>query len=283
MNAEQLRLMHEVLDGEASADDARTLDRFLATDSDARAEYEELRRLFEGLNAIPKTAPPEGLLAETLAKLPQRHKRLHRLRQLSSGWRVFNLDSTLDRGRFRLRAARTPRSIHGEHNRGNAVMSELSGKSALWIATGVAAVAIIVGFRYNDIAPSQDMSGTIAPASRSVAAQPGAADMTVASQGNAQPVPVSVTDDAARDASRDAVRDANRDAVKDSVRDANRDAVKDSVRDANRDAAKDSVRDANRDAVKDSVRDANRDAVKDSVRDANRDANRDAARDTSPQ
>jgi anti-sigma factor RsiW len=259
MNVEQLRLMHEALDGEASADDARALDRLLSTDPEARAEYEELRRLFEDLSAIPK-AIPEGLLAETLAKLPHRHKRLHRLRQLSSGWRVFNLDSTLHRGRFRLGAARAPRIIHGEHNRGNAVMSELSGKSTLWIATGVAAVAIIVGFRYNDIAPSQDMSGTIAPANRSVAAQPGAADMTVASQGgNVQPVPVSVTDDASRDASRDSARDAARDAS----------------RDASRDAAKDAARDASRDA--------SRDAAKDAARDASRDASRDAARDTSPQ
>ena len=63
MKPEDLQLMHEVLDGEASADDARVLNRLLAADPDARAEYEELRRLFEGLNSIRTTAPPDGLIA----------------------------------------------------------------------------------------------------------------------------------------------------------------------------------------------------------------------------
>jgi anti-sigma factor RsiW len=285
MNAEQLQLMHEVLDGEASADDARALDRLLATDPEARAEYEELRRLFEGLNAVPMAVPPEGLLAETLAKVAPQHKRRHRLRQLSSGWRVFISDSRRPRDRPRVAAARTQHSIQGEHNRGNAVMSEFSGKQRLLIGAGVAVAAVVVGAWYFDVPPSQDMSGTIAPANRSVAAQPGAADMTVASQGNVQPVPVSVTDDASRDAARDASRDASRDAARDASRDASRDAAKDAARDASRDAAKDAAkdasRDASRDAAKDAARDASRDAAKDASRDASRDAAKDAARDAS--
>jgi anti-sigma factor RsiW len=285
MNLDKLRLMHEVLDGEASADDARELDRLLATDTEARAEYEALRCLFEGLNAMSKAVLPEGMVAETLARIPSRPKVRHRLRQLSSRWRVFVSDSRRPRTKSPARGARTQRNFQGEHNNRNADMN----KRNLWIGAGVAAVAVIVASRYFDFPSSSDMSGTIAPANRSVAAQPGAADMTAAPQGDVVATSVTVADDASRDGSRDAVRDSSRDATRDANRDAVRDSSRDATRDANRDAvrdsSKDATRDANRDAVRDSskdaTRDANRDAVRDSSKDATRDANRDAVRDSS--
>ena len=173
MKPEHLKLMHEVLDGEASAQDAAELNRLLATDPAALTEYEELRRLFEGLNAARKADPPEGLLAGVLAKMPRRRARRHRLRQLSSRWRVLISDS------------RTQRDFQGEHNRRNAVMSGQSSKRNLWIGGGIAVLALIVASRYFDVPASRDMSGTIAPAQRSVAAQPGAGDVTGTGVGQA--------------------------------------------------------------------------------------------------
>ena len=34
-------------------------------------EFDELRRLFDGLSSIPKAYPPEGLVASVMARLPQ--------------------------------------------------------------------------------------------------------------------------------------------------------------------------------------------------------------------
>ena len=42
-------LMHAVLDGEATAVEARELDAVLARDAKAKDEFDELRSLFEGL------------------------------------------------------------------------------------------------------------------------------------------------------------------------------------------------------------------------------------------
>jgi anti-sigma factor RsiW len=261
LKPDQLQLMHEVLDGEASAEDARQLDRLLATDPEARAEYEALRCLFDGLNAMPKAVPPQGMIAETLARIPSRPRRPHRLRQLSSRWRVFVSDSTRLREKSPIRGARTQRNFQGEHNR-NANMN----KGTLLIGVGVAAVAVIAAAYHFDFPPSGDMSGTIAPAVRSVAAQPGAADMTVASQGDVVPAPV-VNDDASRDSMRDGAKDSMRDGAKDSMM---RDGAKDSMI---RDGAKDSMM---RDGAKDSMM---RDGAKDSmmIRDGAKDSMRDGA------
>ena len=190
MKPEDLQLMHEVLDGEASADDARVLNRLLAADPDARAEYEELRRLFEGLNSIRTTAPPDGLIAGVLAQMPRRHPRRHRLRQLSSRWRVLISDSNRLRDKTPNRVTRTQRDFQGEHNIRNAVMSGQTSKRKLWIGAGIAVAALIIASRYLDFPPSSDMSGTIVPANRTVAAQPGAGDMTgTAPGGSPSPKP----------------------------------------------------------------------------------------------
>ena len=65
-------LMHTVLDGEATPDEARELDRRLAADPAARAEFEELRRLFDELSHVPQVYPPEGLVASVMAGVSQR-------------------------------------------------------------------------------------------------------------------------------------------------------------------------------------------------------------------
>ena len=47
------------------------LDRILAAEPALRAEYDELRRLFDGLSVVPKAFAPEGLVASVMAQIPQ--------------------------------------------------------------------------------------------------------------------------------------------------------------------------------------------------------------------
>src|SRR5690242_14473157 len=72
MNHPQLiELMHAVLDGEATSDERRALETALGRDPSARSEFEELRKLFEGLRAVPQPFPPEGLVASVIANAPR--------------------------------------------------------------------------------------------------------------------------------------------------------------------------------------------------------------------
>src|SRR5205823_13718130 len=61
-------LMHAVLDGEASAAQARTLERALASDPAARERFEELKRLFQALEQVPELAPPAHIVHTVTAR-----------------------------------------------------------------------------------------------------------------------------------------------------------------------------------------------------------------------
>jgi len=295
-----IRLMHEVLDGAASMDEAWELDRLLADDPGARAQFDELARLFAGLNTMPKALPPEGLVAAVLAKLPRQHGRRDRLRQLSWRWRVLSVDSGRAMGSDPNRTSRTQRNSHYRSIRRNRDMSGpniFSRKPKLWIGAGIAVVAIVLVARYFDFPPQMGTQGTIAPAKRFVAEQPGAGDVNGGQpDGSRSALPASTGasgDGAARDASKDAIHDASKDAIhdaskdaihdasKDAIHDASKDAIHDASKDAVRDGSKDAIRDASKDAAKDASRDASRDAAKDASRDASRDAAKDASRDAS--
>ena len=56
-----LLLMSAVLDGEGTQEEARQLERLLAEDAGARAEYDVLSRLFAQLQSVPRLDPPPGL------------------------------------------------------------------------------------------------------------------------------------------------------------------------------------------------------------------------------
>ena len=278
---ELTRLMHEVLDGAASADEAGELNRLLADDPEARAQFDELERLFAGLNSMPKALPPEGLVAAVLAKLPRQHRRRDRLRQLSSRWRVLSVDSKRALGSDPNRTSRTQRNSQYKSIRRNRDMSGptiFSRKPKLWIGAGIAVVAIVLVARYFDFPPQMGTQGTIAPAKRVVAEQPGAGDVNGSqSDASRSALPASTgasVDGAARDAAfRDASKDALRDGSKDALRDASTDAR--AARDASKDAR--AARDASKDAR--ASRDASMDAR--AARDASVDAR--ASRDSSPQ
>ena len=68
MNPSQLiELMHTVLDGEATATQTRGLELQLSSDASARAPFDALRHLFEGLSRVPMAFPPGALVASVLA------------------------------------------------------------------------------------------------------------------------------------------------------------------------------------------------------------------------
>src|SRR5258707_7118232 len=202
-HSELIRLMHEVLDGAASVDEARELDRLLADDPEARAQFGELARLFAGLNTMPKALPPEGLAAAVLAKLPRQHRRRDRLRQLSSRWRVLSVDSGRAQGSDPKRTPRTQRHSQYKSIRRNRDMSGpniFSRKPKLWIGAGIAVLATVLVARYFDFPPQKDTEGTIAPAKRFVAEQPGAGDLNGGQSEASRSAPS--TGDAAGDAGR---------------------------------------------------------------------------------
>ena len=57
---ERTRLMHAVLDGEATPEETRELERLLAADPAARAEYDELRSCSTRSPACPRPFPRKG-------------------------------------------------------------------------------------------------------------------------------------------------------------------------------------------------------------------------------
>src|SRR5689334_15623545 len=61
-------LMHAVLDGEASERETRELERLLAADPNARARFEELKRLFNALEGVPEATPPAAIVERILAQ-----------------------------------------------------------------------------------------------------------------------------------------------------------------------------------------------------------------------
>ena len=183
-------LMHAVLDGEASPGEAADLTRLLAADPAARAEFDELQRLFDGLKGIPKAFPPEGLVHSVMSALPtgSHHRRpdFGGDRQPFSGSSVIGATgehSTETPGTFPGTSATVhPISQRGPHFRGEKNMSEQNtssvGNRKIWIGAGVAAAAVIVAVSTGVLPPSgKDTAGTIVPAQRYQAAQPTAADV----------------------------------------------------------------------------------------------------------
>src|SRR5436305_1567337 len=63
-----LPLMFAVLDGAGTPEEARELERLLADDPAARAEYEAFSKLFKKLQSIPRIDPPPGLAEAALGR-----------------------------------------------------------------------------------------------------------------------------------------------------------------------------------------------------------------------
>jgi len=92
-------LMHLVLDGEATPAEAQELARRLSTDASARARFDELRYVFDGLSQVQQAFPPEGLIASVLANIPQKRPHFGPRDQLFAAPGVIEASSRKARGK----------------------------------------------------------------------------------------------------------------------------------------------------------------------------------------
>ena len=187
-HSEPTELMHAVLDGEASAEESRTLQRLLDSDADARAEFAALERLFKVLHRVPQQYPPEGLVAAVTAALPRETRRHAISRQPSAGSRVVRHASsdTLDTIRGDAET-RQPARRSEPPTRSNFMSQQHSGlfaKRRTWIGAAIAAAAVVAVAQYGfDFPPrGEDVLGTIVPAQRYRAPQATAQDIKVDGQ-----------------------------------------------------------------------------------------------------
>jgi hypothetical protein len=198
--SEHTKLMDAVLDGAAMPGEAQALEALLAGDPAARAEFEALRDVFEGLKGMPQAMPPEGLVSSVMARLPpplavKRPAGWGRVVQLFSRSSVIGASSTQALGAIPGKSA-TVHSIsqQGPHFKGEKNMSETKssfGKRKIWIGGGIAAAGLIVAVSTGILPPSgKDTSGTIVPAQRYMAPQNTAADVKTGNPGT-QPAPMS--------------------------------------------------------------------------------------------
>src|SRR6476661_2558969 len=185
-----LELMHAVLDGEATAAEARELDDVLARDAKARAEFDELRSLFDRLAAVPQRFPPEGLVASVTARLGEIPATRTDPDQLFARSGVFGASSKDVRG------ATPGNKVEGDRGfplwaffRGD-TMSEntsgFSGKRKLLIGGGIAVEAVAVAVSTGLFPPGTDTAGTIVPAERYRAPQITSGDVKLDAQSAAQ-------------------------------------------------------------------------------------------------
>ncbi len=79
---EMLQLMHAALDGAASSEERAALDRVLAQDPQARAQFAELERLFGALDGMPRVEPPEGFADDVMTALQRSNAKGRRLTNL---------------------------------------------------------------------------------------------------------------------------------------------------------------------------------------------------------
>ena len=163
-------LMHAVLDGEATAVEARELDAVLARDAKAKDEFDELRWLFDGLAAVPQRFPPEGLVAAVTARLGELPAARTDADQLFAPSGVFGASSKDVRGGTPGNKAAVDRVFPlWAFFRGD-TMSEstsgFSGKRKLLIGGGIAVAAVAVAVSTGLFPPSTDTAGTIVPADR---------------------------------------------------------------------------------------------------------------------
>ena len=181
-------LMHAVLDGEASNAEARELETRLAADPAARAEFEDWKRLFEALDAVPKEHAPEGLVASIASAMPQAPGASGAASQPFPDPRV--LGHTL----FGISRRVPTRSV---------TMTEQSSRRIFahrkaWLGGGIAAAAAVVVAQIAfDFPLPKDVVGTVIPAQRYRAAQNGSEQVQVVAPAG-QATPTGTVPDASR-------------------------------------------------------------------------------------
>jgi hypothetical protein len=157
-------LMHAVLDGDASDAEARELEMRLAAEPATRAEFEDWKRLFEALDAMPKEHAPEGLVASITSAMPEAPGAAGVANQPFPDRRVH---------------AHTSFGIYRQAPTRSITMTEQSSRRIFahrkaWLGAGIAAaVAVVVAQIAFDFPLPKDVVGTVIPAQRYRAAQNG--------------------------------------------------------------------------------------------------------------
>jgi len=208
-NTPLTELMHAVLDSEATSKEAQQLERQLAADPAARAEFDELKRLFDDLAGVPKAYPPEGLVSSVMASLSQQtrsnagvHQPFAAPREIGSTFR-----DAPDSGSGRS-ARNSGDSQRWPNFRSNEMSEQKSGsKRKIWIGGAIAAAAVVLVMSSGiDFPPgTKDTSGTIVPATRYKAPQNTAEDVKLGAPGSSAQ---STTAPAAGDAAANAASSA---------------------------------------------------------------------------
>ena len=170
---EMLQLVHAVLDGAASGEERAALDRVLAQDPQARAQFAELERLFGALDGMPRVEPPEGFADDVMAALQRSTEQARSRHQPFAQSGVIGKTGAdiMVRAPSKPITARTPSGpIRGRQD---------MSKRGIWIMSGVAAavLALFVGTSVDFPASGDKAAGTIVPAERVRNAQPSAADV----------------------------------------------------------------------------------------------------------
>ena len=178
--------MHVVLDGEATSDERRALESALERNPVARSEFDELRRLFDAMKAVPQAFPPEGLVAAVLADARKPGSGGDSSQPFRAS-RVFEPNSKKSQGRpagqgETVYQASKPWAL-SRGDRMNQQKIGFSGKRKLLVGGGIAAAAIIVALSTGVFPPGgNDIAGTIVPAERYRAPQITADDVKVGNQ-----------------------------------------------------------------------------------------------------
>jgi anti-sigma factor RsiW len=188
MNDRYDSLMQAVLDGVATPDEAREVEARLAAHPGARARFEELRALFDGLRRVPKAYAPEGLVASVLAALPADPPSVGDDHQLFDTPRVIGASSRNRRGGRSRRGNGFIRVLQPwVFPRGRAMNERnngMSGNRKIMIGGGLAIAAAAVAVSLGVFPPnSSETAGTIVPAQRYQATPISAGDIKLGTQG----------------------------------------------------------------------------------------------------
>jgi len=260
-------LINAVLDGDAAPQDVQELDRIMAADPAARERYEQFRRIFTGLGAVPEAVPPQGLSDRIMERIALRPQRRGRLLQLFGASRVIGRrESPGARGRI----PGIPAAVHPDTRQGHTsgdykMTTQKQGSSSkrMWIGTGIAAAAVLAGVYYmTDIPPSSDTSGTLAPAQRYKASQPTAGDVKLGTQSGSSGSAINPqTGDATNAASNQAVNSATNSAVNSATNSAVNSATNSAVNSATNSAVNSATNSAVNSATNSAVNSATNSAV----------------------
>jgi anti-sigma factor RsiW len=175
-------LMHAVLDGEASAAEARELELRLVADPAARAEFDDWQRLFHALGEVAQEHAPEGLVASVTAALPSPPRTAGDRGQPFPDRRVLgHMRFGFPRRVLGESRAMQPSRVAPSTPTRSVTMTQQSRIFAhrkAWLGAGIAAAAAVVVAQVAfDFPVAKDVIGTVAPAERYRAAPNGSEDV----------------------------------------------------------------------------------------------------------